>query len=563
MKTQAATTAQSLRCAIYTRKSSEEGLEQSFNSLHAQRESCEAYVLSQASEGWAAMAAAYDDGGFSGGNLERPALQRLLADITAGKVDTVVVYKVDRLTRSLSDFARIVDAFDAKGVSFVSVTQSFNTTTSMGRLTLNVLLSFAQFEREVTGERIRDKIAASKAKGMWMGGNLPLGYDAGDHTLIVNEAEAVRVRFIFQRYLALASVRALQDELHCAGMRSKARLSKNGPGGGGVEFSRGALCYLLQNRHYLGEIRHKERTFPGRHQQIVDSNTFEAVQTKLESNRVRRRERGDRAAVARLAGRIVWSDGSPMAATFTYGRNGKLYRYYVASGQIPAGEPDASPPRRVPSGQVEALVLELLRRLADRHDDGWAELELLFERLVVRPDEAHMLLRLEPLLSTDHPDLALERLRSRLGPGERAMLETGDRALVRIVLPIRLAFRGGRTWAVDKGGRALRRTKRQDLALVAALKTAHAVLSRARLNPSASAVSTDGKAPQSTYDRKLCLLALLSPKIQSAILEGRQPPSVMLQDLLGAKPPLLWADQDAWLSQLGRETRRINGHFQI
>ena len=249
-----------VRCAIYTRKSSEEGLEQEFNSLDAQREACEAYIRSQKSTGWVALPDMYDDGGISGGTMERPALRRLLSDIAAGRVDTVVVYKVDRLTRSLSDFAKIVDAFDAKGVSFVSVTQQFNTTTSMGRLTLNMLLSFAQFEREVTGERIRDKIAASKKKGMWMGGLPPLGYDVADRKLVVNAAEDDNVRHIFGSYAELKEVLALKEELDADGIVSKARLDRLGNAKGGVPIARGALYLMLQNRIYRGEIVHKENS---------------------------------------------------------------------------------------------------------------------------------------------------------------------------------------------------------------------------------------------------------------------------------------------------------------
>lgn len=274
-----------VRCAIYTRKSSEEGLEQGFNSLHAQREACEAYVRSQVGEGWQMLDAAYDDGGFSGGSMDRPGLAKLLADIEAGKVDVVVVYKVDRLTRSLTDFARIVEAFDRRGVSFVSVTPAFNTTTSMGRLTLNVLLSFAQFEREVTGERIRDKIAASKAKGMWMGGNLPLGYDApvdrATRALVVNTAEAETVRLIFDRYLELRSVHALVRWLAEQGIRSKAWTSSRGRQRGGEPFGRGALFHLLKNRTYVGEIPHRDRTYPGAHEPIVDAAVFAQVQDLL------------------------------------------------------------------------------------------------------------------------------------------------------------------------------------------------------------------------------------------------------------------------------------------
>src|SRR5256884_4815946 len=242
-----------LRCGVYTRKSSEEGLEQAFNSLHAQREACEAYIKSQRHEGWICLPQAYDDGGLSGATMDRPALRQLLADIQAGKVDAVVTYKVDRLTRSLADFAKLVEVFDRRGVSFVSITQQFNTTTSMGRLTLNVLLSFAQFEREVIGERVRDKIAASKKKGMWMGGMPPLGYDVKDRKLVVNDDEARTVVDIYRRYLTLKSVRDLHDELADAGIRSKQRIRPNGTTYGGQKLARGALYLMLQNRIYRAE----------------------------------------------------------------------------------------------------------------------------------------------------------------------------------------------------------------------------------------------------------------------------------------------------------------------
>src|SRR6266478_4157353 len=270
-----------VRCAIYTRKSSEEGLDQEFNSLRAQREACEAFIESQRQEGWLCLRAAYDDGGFSGATMDRPALQRLLADLTAGRVDTIVVYKIDRLTRSLADFAKIVEILDAKGASFVAVTQQFNTTTSMGRLTLNVLLSFAQFEREVTGERIRDKIAASKQKGMWMGGVVALGYDVRERRLVVNQDEAATVRHIFQRYLELGSVRLLKYDLDRSGMVSKIRASKIGARSSGCGFSRGALYELLSNPIYVGEIRHKNDRHPGQHEPIVGRELWEKAQQKL------------------------------------------------------------------------------------------------------------------------------------------------------------------------------------------------------------------------------------------------------------------------------------------
>jgi site-specific DNA recombinase len=275
-----------MRCAIYTRKSSEEGLEQAFNSLHAQREACEAFIRSQRHEGWSCLPRAYDDGGRFGGNLERPALQLLLTAIREGRVDVVVVYKIDRLTRSLVDFAKIVEIFDAKGVSFVSVTQQFNTATSMGRLTLNVLLSFAQFERELTGERIRDKIAASKRKGMWMGGVPLLGYTIRDRRLVVVEPDAETVRWIFGRYAALGSVRLLQQELAVCGVTGKSWTSASGRIWGGKPIGRGALYLILQNRIYRGEIVHKGQTYPGEHEGIIDPALWDGVQTRLSGNRV-------------------------------------------------------------------------------------------------------------------------------------------------------------------------------------------------------------------------------------------------------------------------------------
>jgi site-specific DNA recombinase len=283
-----------LRCAVYTRKSSEHGLEQDFNSLDAQREAAEAYVKSQAHEGWRLVKTRYDDGGISGGTLDRPALQALLADIQSRRVDIVVVYKVDRLTRSLADFAKLVELFEANGVSFVAVTQQFNTTTSMGRLTLNVLLSFAQFERELAGERIRDKFAASRRKGMWMGGTIPLGYDIKDRRLVINEEEAERVRLIFRQYLALGCVSKLRADLDRRGIRSKQRVPTSGRVLGGCSFGRGALYHLLKNRIYRGEVVHKGATYPGEHKAIVDEELWNAVQARLTTNRISRAQIADR-----------------------------------------------------------------------------------------------------------------------------------------------------------------------------------------------------------------------------------------------------------------------------
>ena len=272
------------RCAIYTRKSSEEGLDQAFNSLDAQREAGVAYIQSQAQEGWQLVETSYDDGGYSGATLERPALQQLLTDIQAQRIQVVVVYKVDRLTRSLGDFAKLIDVFDQHGVAFASVTQQFQTTTSMGRLVLNVLLSFAQFEREVTGERIRDKIAASKKKGWWMGGVPPLGYDVEDRHLIINEAEAQVVRHLFQRYLTVRSVSALVKELRQTGMVTKVYRSRAGRTSGGRPFSRGHLYHLLHNRVYRGEIVHRQEAYPGNHSAIIDDEVWQRTQAVFKAN---------------------------------------------------------------------------------------------------------------------------------------------------------------------------------------------------------------------------------------------------------------------------------------
>ena len=355
-----------LRCAIYTRKSSDEGLEQEFNSLDAQRDACEAYVLSQAGEGWQVHPEHYDDGGFSGGNIQRPGLQRLLRDVEAGRVQVVVLYKVDRLTRSLGDFSKIVEVLDRAGASFVSVTQAFNTTTSMGRLTLNMLLSFAQFEREVTGERIRDKIAASKRKGMWMGGSPPLGYEPDGRTLTINQVEAETIRMIFTRYLELGTVNALRVELKEAGVVSKRWTMKSGVDRGGEPFSRGALHYLLRNRIYVGEIAHKGEHHPGLHPPLISHDLFTAVQAKLLTNRgdKRRARAGLPPRIkAPLQGLISDDRGQPMSPTTTRKPDGRTYRYYVSSPTQEGQVAQANSRVRIPAEEVEALVLDRAGRL--------------------------------------------------------------------------------------------------------------------------------------------------------------------------------------------------------
>ncbi|MGQ0456290.1 MAG: recombinase family protein [Hyphomicrobium sp.] len=361
-----------LNCAIYTRKSSDEGLEKEFNSLDAQREACAAYILSQKHAGWVALPDLYDDGGLSGGTMERPALRRLLGDITSGKVQIVVVYKVDRLTRSLADFAKIVDVLDSHGASFVSVTQSFNTTTSMGRLTLNMLLSFAQFEREIASERIRDKIAASKAKGMWMGGNVPLGYDVKERKLIVNDSEAETVRMIFRRYSELGSVRILAEELASLGIVSKRRQGAGGVLAGGNRFSRGALYTLLQNPIYRGEIGHQGKVYPGQHEAIVEAEHWKLVQQKLAGNRQARAIGATADEPSLLAGLIVDGDGQRMTPTHAV-KKGRRYRYYVSTALITGARSHHEKGLRLPAGDVESLVLERIRAFfASEQDVGEA-----------------------------------------------------------------------------------------------------------------------------------------------------------------------------------------------
>ena len=338
-----------LRCAVYTRKSSEEGLEQAFNSLHAQREACEAYTASQRSEGWVLVRDQYDDGGISGGTLDRPALQRLLADIEDGLVNVVVVYKIDRLSRSLADFAKLVEVFDRTGVTFVSVTQSFNTTTSMGRLTLNILLSFAQFEREVVAERVRDKIAASKRKGMWMGGVPPLGYRVQDRKLVLVEDEAATVRRIFERFLELGSATILAKELRDGGVTTRK----------GTSISKSYLYRLLNNRIYLGEITHKGENHPGRHEPIIEQQLWDRVHTILQESPRKRAARTRAETPALLKGLLYGPDRAAFSPTHTR-KGGRLYRYYVSQTVLKHGA-GACPVGRVPAGEIEAAVIDQLR----------------------------------------------------------------------------------------------------------------------------------------------------------------------------------------------------------
>jgi DNA invertase Pin-like site-specific DNA recombinase len=349
-----------MRCAVYTRKSSEEGLDQEYNSIDAQRDAGHAYIASQRAEGWIAVADDYDDPAFSGGNMERPALKRLMADIEAGKIDVIVIYKIDRLTRSLADFSKMVEVFERQGVSFVSVTQQFNTTTSMGRLMLNVLLSFAQFEREVTGERIRDKIAASKRKGMWMGGIPPIGYDVANRRLIPNEAEAKTIAHIFQRFVELGSTTKLVKELRLDGVTSKAWTTQDGRVREGKPIDKGLIYKVLNNRTYLGELRHKELWYQAEHPPIITKSIWDDVHAILSTNG-RVRATTTRAKTQYLLKGIVFgSDGRAMSPFQTAKQNGRRYRYYVPQRDIKE-HAGASGLPRMPAAELESAVLEQLR----------------------------------------------------------------------------------------------------------------------------------------------------------------------------------------------------------
>ena len=350
--------ARPLRCAIYTRKSTEHGLEQEFNSLDAQREACEAYIKSQASQGWRLLPQQYNDPAYSGGNLDRPALKKLLADITAGKVDVVVVYKIDRLTRSLADFAKLVETFDSRSISFVAVTQQFNTTTSMGRLTLNVLLSFAQFERELASERVRDKVAASRKKGKWTGGTVPLGYEARDKKLVINKNEAQTVRTIFQLYLELRSFGRLVAELDRRRIVTKRRTIKVAKYQGGIPFTYGPLAYFLKNRIYLGEIHHGGKWFKGEHAAILDPSTFDQVQDLLKENNVRRGTKFSESG-ALLKGKLFDDKGNRMGPTFS-SKNGVRYRFYISTA-LRGRKHKAGSVTRISASEIESLVEAAVR----------------------------------------------------------------------------------------------------------------------------------------------------------------------------------------------------------
>tara|TARA_R110000868_G_scaffold408144_1_gene690518 strand:- start:302 stop:2023 length:1722 start_codon:yes stop_codon:yes gene_type:complete len=557
-----------LRCAIYTRKSHEEGLEQDFNSLDAQREACEAYVLSQKHEGWQALPEYYDDGGISGATMERPALIRLLADISAGRVDVVVVYKVDRLTRALSDFAKIVDTFDENGVSFVSVTQQFNTTTSMGRLTLNVLLSFAQFEREVTAERIRDKIGASKQKGMWMGGNLPLGYDTRDRKLIVNDEEAKTVRHIFRRYLELKSVFGLMEVLRSEGIVSKTRISEAGRQSGGMPFNRGALYHLLKNRVYLGEITHKDMSYPGLHDAIVPKELWDSVQALLSENRVERQSGRRTKEPSLLSGLIFDDHGARMTPSHAV-KSGKRYRYYVSKHLTTKAKPTSKPGRRTPAGEVERLVSDHIREFICDERNVWSAVQARTHdpeqqdrlRTSVRNVEAEWD-ELEPshirrmLLSLIvRIDVNPKSVDIQLRPNAIAYLTLNDfhpfpdieGPIKTISIAARLKRAGMEKRMIVDGPSASGKKRKPDRSLIRLILTAQRYQDRIMKADGQSIQQLcDEEGVTRSYFTRALRLTYLAPDIIKLILAGSQPADMKASTLKRAsRLPLDWADQRA------------------
>jgi DNA invertase Pin-like site-specific DNA recombinase len=552
-----------IRCAIYTRKSSEEGLQQEFNSLQAQREACEAFITSQRHEGWVCLPACYDDGGFSGATVGRPALQRLLADIAAGRVDTVVVYKIDRLTRSLADFAKIVEILDARSASFVSVTQQFNTTTSMGRLTLNVLLSFAQFEREVIGERIRDKIAASKQKGMWMGGVPPLGYRVEDHRLSVIDSEAEIVRAIFHRYAELGSVRLLKEKLEAQDIKSKSWTSASGRHIGGKPFSRGALYLILQNRTYLGEIVHKGQSHPGEHTPIIDQLLWDAAQAQLADNTAERNSGTRTSQPSLLIGMLFDANGNPMTPSHAV-KQGTRYRYYVSRPLIIKDQTKSSAGLRIPAEEIEQLVPSRVRqwlldpgsiysatRLVDASAQRWlvararelgnswpglpatrqrALLTALIERIDVGTNRIHIHTRPTGLGALLDPAAALS-------PNATG----GETQTLSVPVKLRRCGRESRM-LVGTDPFATATPDRRLIKLLIRARRFNAALAGSDGVPFAALAKQEGVSP--SYFTRLVRLSYLAPDITRAILDGRQPRGLTADKLLvQSRLPLAWHDQ--------------------
>ena len=540
-----------MRCAVYTRKSTEDGLEQEFNSLHAQREACEAYIMSQRHEGWTLVPDQYDDGGFSGGSMARPGLQRLLEDIEARKVDVIVVYKVDRLTRSLADFAKIVERLDDKQASFVSVTQSFNTTTSMGRLTLNVLLSFAQFEREVTGERIRDKIAASKKKGIWMGGPVPLGYVVRDRKLVVEPAEAGQVRHIMLRYIEAGSAPALIDMLQKDGVRTKIQRRTSGPHRGGIPFRRGSLFYLLKNPVYRGMIVHKGHAYPGEHEAIIDDELWNAVQSRLREKAPSRRRATNNCQLALLAHRVFDAEGRPMVPSYCVKRSRRYCYYETRSDLAGKGRPTRS---RVQMAKLDAYIVGSIRELlGDQHrlrrisgiDDGaglhamFVNAEQLDTALQDGPNPAETLRSLVLSVHTRGDQLVV-----KIDPC--LMLDKDNTTTWDIILPPlpRKPFREAKV-IIPGGDKPGNKVDPKLIELLHDAAKARALVESDPELPLHRIAEREGRCRKQMT--QLLRLSWLSPRIVDAIATGDQPKGLTRQRLMAVDLPPRWQEQEALL----------------
>jgi DNA invertase Pin-like site-specific DNA recombinase len=544
-----------IRCAVYTRKSTEEGLDQEFNSLDAQYEACTAYIASQKHEGWKLLPQRYDDGGISGGTLDRPQMQQLLRDIDAGRIDMIVVYKIDRLTRSLADFAKLVERMEAAGCSFVSVTQSFNTSSSMGRLTLNMLLSFAQFEREVTAERIRDKIAASKKKGLWMGGLAPLGYDPHpDKTrreLVVNEAEAETVRKVFQLYLSEGCLNATMQAAAKSGLRTKRRTFADGRTQGGTAFGRGLLHALLTNPVYRGLIRHKDKIWPGVHPAIIDEDLWKAVQTQLQSASAKRRgvtKINQGVTEAPLLGKLRDEAGERLTPTHTK-RHNRIFRYYVSNGYV-TGKPRPDG-WRLPAKQIEDVAAQSVADHLMLHAKSLTVLQTgsADQMRVAGLSAVSLAKQIQQkgiacaAAAIDHGTISKGQLDIALDRDVlAALLECSGGGLAPTMLMISTTFtmrRRGMGMKIVAGDRK----SDPDQTLIRALQNAHHWAGSLKSGKSVKQIAADYNCSDS-YMRRIVPLATLSPDLQQSILGGTQSANLSLETLIRAEIPLEWTAQE-------------------
>jgi len=543
-----------IRCAIYTRKSSEDGLEQEFNSLHAQREACAAYVASQKHEGWVLLPDQYDDGGLSGGSLERPALRQLLSDIQSGKIDQIVVYKIDRLTRSLADFAKIVDILDAAGASFVSVTQSFNTATSMGRLTLNMLLSFAQFEREVTAERIRDKIAASKRRGLWMGGQVPMGYDPDGRTLKINDSEAGTIRTLYALYEQHGTIREVKEKADKLSLRTRRRILSSGKTRGGGAFDRGHIHHILTNPVYAGRIRHRDKVHDGQHDPIIAPDRWDAIQLRLQGKASRIRLRKTPRRVSLLCGKLFDETGDRLTPSHSRTKKGTRLRYYVSHRLIARSGEENLDGWRLPADQIEAQVSELTRRHLDKpafagclcaqpDASEIARVRSKLTDLTLQSDRKDIL----PLV--DRIEIAPGKIMLKLDPkavAERLEIDADalDANALQIEAPFQLRKRGVETKII-----LAETPDNKDEVLIRNIALAHHWLERIKAGETFGDIARTDDISKRRVQHMIDL-AFLAPDIIRDILAGKQPLGFTSDWCKARTLPSDWHDQRALLATL-------------